>query len=145
MIWIPLNKKKLQERDYTLFLGTYRIRINPIFMPTSLIPSVVEFIKKHLPSEKVVMGKKIVLRDIWQVENHITLEITILENPLPILAILGALGFLVGGLLAWQIIIEIRKLVTLDGVIQSPVFPIILTLCVFGLGYFITTKIKGTK
>ena len=141
-VWLPLNKEKLKETDFSLFLGKYRIRIDPLFIPKPLIPSVVKFIKENIPKEKSILGKQVVLEDIFQINGHLVLEINILENPIPILAILGAFGFLIGGFLLWRIVIEVRKLITLDGIVKNPLFPIILVSTVFIFGIVLMGKIK---
>ena len=140
--WFTIPRTELQKADYKLLLGTYQITLDPKFIPSGTVQSVVNYIKSKLPKEKQVLGKSVVLTDIWKTNGHVVLVLTVRENPVPILAILGALGFLVGGFLVWQIIVEVRKLITLDGVVKNPIFSVIMVLAVVGVVGFAIQKLK---
>lgn len=105
------------EVESGLTTGRYQIIINPWFInPAQARQWLVDTINNHSPIAKTWSGKSFVINRAFMENGHIGIEVEILQNPIPIIAILVGAGFLVGGFLIWQIVVEVRKLFTINDI-----------------------------
>jgi len=108
-MWVKIPKSILENRGNELSIGTYQIIINPRMIGIDQL--IVNIINSFTPITKHYGEKRYVIQRAFKENGNIGIQIEIFENPIPILVILSACGMLLGGLLVWQVLVEIRKLI----------------------------------
>lgn len=115
-MWIKMSKAYLQSKDETLTTGTYQLIINPIILIGKTKDAVINIINEFCPISKDYGGKTWIVEGAWLEGHNIGVQIRIMENPIPIIAIIAGCGFLLGGFLLWQVLVEVRKLFEFSGI-----------------------------
>jgi len=142
LIW-RISKAQIDRQGGTLYKGKYEIEVDPKVIPNALVDPWMKAVKALLPKTFTTEdGKVFIFEDVWvNQKGNVVLKLNVIVNPIPILLILGAVGILAGGLLLWQIVVEIRKILTGSDILSRNVMLIIVGIIVV---YFLWKRKKGS-
>lgn len=112
-MYVKIGRAEIESAG-GLTIGSYEIVLNPFWLSVDAKQMICWEINKHCPLEKNWQGKSWILRGARLEGINVVLRIKILQNPIPILAIVLGAGIILGGIVVWSILVEIRKLLTFE-------------------------------
>jgi hypothetical protein len=139
-----MNKENLRRQGNTLSLGKYQFVLNPFFLPNTQTKEwVINQINQRVPIAKTWQKKSFTIESAWLEGDYIVIQVDVRTNPIPIAVIIAGTGFVIGGFVLWKILVEVRKLFTIEDI--GDIGKIVTPIVVIGGSIFLYRKFAGKK